>query len=86
MKKGFKPYRLKPLTVLFPRFMEHLHQSLENLSSIYRLKGIIEEHERKWSGIIGNCIKWGENFPVFGYMAYCNCSFFVVLTLPYLTA
>lgn len=49
---------------LAPRCPEHLHQVLENLQRIYRLKGVIEEHERKWSGIIGNCIKRGEGWKL----------------------
>ncbi len=40
-----------------PRCPEHLHQVLENLQRIYRLKAVIEEHERKWSGIIGNYVR-----------------------------
>jgi hypothetical protein len=54
--------RLQLLETFFsfaPRCPEHLHQVLENLQRIYRLKAVIEEHERKWGGIIGNCIKRG---------------------------
>jgi hypothetical protein len=58
-EKGFQALSPETLVCLAPRCPEHLHQVLENLQKIYRLKGVIEEHERKWSGIIGNCIKRG---------------------------
>jgi hypothetical protein len=58
-KKRFQTLSFETLDYQALRCPEHPHQVLENLQRIYRLKGVIEEHERKWSGIIGNCIKRG---------------------------